>query len=78
MSGDMRLDLVVSQDAETADLRPLARLLIDLVRKRRQRQQCLNESEVEMAVLTVSSGGVPSGSYTGKFIGVETVAPNQE
>jgi hypothetical protein len=31
-----------------------------------------------MALLTVSSGGVPVGSYTGKFLGVENVPENPE
>jgi hypothetical protein len=31
-----------------------------------------------MALLTVSSGSVPVGSYTGRFAGLEEVAENQE
>jgi hypothetical protein len=31
-----------------------------------------------MPMLTVSSGGVPVGSYTGKFVGIEEVPANSE
>lgn len=83
---ELDLDLVVDPDADVIDLRPLARLLIDIAQRKRQAISTSNtsasvvlaesilrpESEGDsMALLKVSSGGVPAGSYTGSFAGVE-------
>src|SRR5262249_51354652 len=38
----------------------------------------VSRSQLQMALMTVTSGGVPVGNYTGRFGGVEDVLANPE